>query len=98
MLVITEESLDVKLSAEIDVGKEICANQQPETWQRRRTLRLWLIVLCADSLYKEEITVEPGYNDISFYAFSLIASDILCNQFFIINHNIILLSYNYTRL
>jgi hypothetical protein len=43
-------------------------------------------------------TVEPGYNDIGLYYASRIESHILWYQFVTVNHNIILLGYNDTRL
>ena len=43
-------------------------------------------------------TVEPGYNDIVLYYTSSISSDILWYQFLTVNHNIIILGYNDTRL
>jgi hypothetical protein len=49
-------------------------------------LCLWLVISC---------TIEPGYNDIGLYD-----SQMLCatNYVVTVNHNIILLGYNDTRL
>jgi hypothetical protein len=45
-----------------------------------------------------ESTVEPVYNDIVLYDTSSIASYVLWYQLIPVNHNIILLGYNNTRL
>ena len=52
--------------------------------------------------YKQMVTItntiEPVYNDIGLYVTSFIVSDNLWYQFLAVNHNIILLGFNNTRL